>query len=43
MIKELNIEEGFSLVKIENDSSENTKYEKDVSSTFIQLHFLYKE
>ncbi len=40
--KELIIDEGFSLVKLENDGSDVIKYKREVNSTFIQLHFCIK-
>ena len=42
MIKELIIDEGFSLVKVDNDQTEIIKYKREVNSTFIQLHFCLK-
>ncbi len=42
MNKELTIEEGFSLVKLENDTTEVIKYQREVNNTFIQLHFCIK-
>lgn len=42
MNKELTIEEGFSLVKLENDKTEVIKYQREVNNTFIQLHFCIK-
>ncbi len=42
MTKEIILEEGFSLIKLENDTSEIVKFERAVDSTFIQLHFSIK-
>ena len=42
MTKEITLEEGFSLIKLENDTSEIVKFERAVDSTFIQLHFSIK-
>lgn len=39
MIEEINIREGFNVLKIENTTSEVLQYAKDVSSNFIQMHF----
>ncbi|PHR72879.1 MAG: AraC family transcriptional regulator [Lutibacter sp.] len=39
MVKEIIIQDGFSVLKIENTSNEILKYVKDVSSNFIQIHF----
>jgi AraC-like DNA-binding protein len=39
MVREINIQEGFSVLKIENTTNEILKYVKDVSSDFIQIHF----
>lgn len=39
MTQEIIIQEGFSVLKIENTTNEVLKHVKDVSSTFIQLHF----
>lgn len=42
MTRELIIEEGFRLVKLENDTTDVLKYKRDVNNTFIQLHFCFK-
>ncbi len=42
MTKELIIEEGFNVVMLDNKSSEAIKFQKDVDSTFIQMHFCIK-
>jgi len=39
MIKELVIQDGFSVLKINNDSKEILRYCKDINSNFIQIHF----
>lgn len=39
MTKEISVESGFKLVKINNTSDEVINYKKPVDSTFIQLHF----
>jgi len=39
MTREIIIQEGFSVLKIENTTNEVLKYVKDVSSNFIQMHF----
>ncbi|MCF6279746.1 MAG: AraC family transcriptional regulator [Flavobacteriaceae bacterium] len=39
MTQEIIIQEGFSVLKIENSTNEILKYVKDVSSNFIQMHF----
>ena len=39
MVKEIIIQEGFSVLKIENTKNEILKYVKDVSSNYIQIHF----
>jgi len=39
MTQEINIQEGFSVLKIENTENDILKYVKDVSSNFIQMHF----
>lgn len=39
MIKEHHIQEGFTVVEIENTTKEILTYVKDVSSNFIQMHF----
>jgi AraC-like DNA-binding protein len=42
MTRELIIDEGFNLVKLENDTTNVLKYERAVNSTFIQMHFCIK-
>ncbi len=43
MTQEHKIQEGFSVIKIENTTNTILKYSKDVSNTFIQLHFCLNE
>ena len=42
MIKEITVEEGFNLVKVDNSTSNILTYKKPVDSTFIQMHFCIK-
>lgn len=42
MIKEITVEEGFNLVKINNNTNSILTYNKPVESTFIQMHFCLK-
>ena len=42
MIKEIVVEEGFNFIKLENDTPDVTKYEREVDSSFIQMHFCIK-
>lgn len=42
MTREITIEEGFSIVMLDNKTSETIKFQKDVDSTFIQIHFCIK-
>lgn len=37
--KETNLEDGFHLIEFQNQSNEVQKFERDIDSTFIQLHF----
>ncbi len=37
--EEMNLENGFRLLEFQNDSNETLKFERDIDSTFIQLHF----
>lgn len=39
MIEEYKIEDGFSIIKIENATNKVLKYKKEVSSDYIQIHF----
>ena len=39
---EVLIEDGFYVLKIQNDTSEIKRIERDIDSTFIQLHFCLK-
>ena len=39
MIKEISVESGFTLVKINNTANNELIFKKPVDSTFIQLHF----
>jgi len=43
MIKEIAIQEGFRVIKIENTTSTVLKYVKNVSNNFIQIHFSLNE
>lgn len=42
MTKEITVEEGFNLIKIDNGNSTVLTYKKSVDSTFIQMHFCIK-
>lgn len=42
MTKEITIEEGFNIVKLENNTSEAITFKKEVDSAYIQLHFCIK-
>ena len=39
---ELNLEDGFHLLEFQNDGTEIQKFERDIDSTYIQLHFCMK-
>lgn len=39
MIEEIDIQEGFRVITLNNTSEEKLNYQKGVESTFIQLHF----
>ena len=39
---EIVLEEGFSLIRLENITSEESTYKREVDSTFIQMHFCLK-
>jgi len=39
MVKEHNIQEGFTVIEIENTTKDVFAFVKDVSSSFIQMHF----
>ena len=39
MLNELVIEEGFTVIKLENESSELVQYKREVDNSFIQIHF----
>jgi len=43
MTQEHKIQEGFSVIKIENTTNTILKHSKDVSNNFIQLHFCLNE
>ncbi len=40
--EEIHVEDGFLLFKFQNESTENQQVERDIDSTFIQLHFCLK-
>ena len=40
--KEFNIENQFHLLHFQNESNETQRFERDIDSTFIQLHFCLK-
>lgn len=42
MTREIIIDEGFKVVMLDNSTSETIKFNKDVDSTFIQMHFCIK-
>lgn len=39
MVEEILVQEGFSMVKLDNQSSEVLSYAKEIDNTHIQLHF----
>ena len=39
---EFNIENQFHLLHFDNDSNDTQRFERDIDSTFIQLHFCLK-
>jgi AraC-like DNA-binding protein len=39
---EMNLENGFHFLEFENESTEIQKFERDIDSTYIQLHFCIK-
>ncbi len=39
---EINIENQFHLLHFNNESNEIQRFERDINSTFIQLHFCVK-
>lgn len=41
-INEVNLEKGFFLLDFINNSNETQRFERDINSTFIQLHFCIK-
>ncbi len=41
-INEVNLEKGFFLLEFINNSNETQRFERDIDSTFIQLHFCIK-
>jgi AraC-like DNA-binding protein len=43
MTQELVVQEGFSIIKIENTTGDVLKYTKAVNNNFIQLHFCLRE
>lgn len=43
MINEIQIQEGFTVLKLENKNDDFLTYTREVSSTFIQLHFCLTE
>ncbi|MCP4970647.1 MAG: AraC family transcriptional regulator, partial [Arcobacter sp.] len=42
MAKEIIVDEGFSIVMLDNNTSEIKTFQKEVDSTFIQMHFCIK-
>lgn len=40
--QEINLDNDFHLLHFQNDSSENQRFERDIDSTYIQLHFCLK-
>tara|TARA_R110002073_G_scaffold15953_2_gene62126 strand:+ start:55280 stop:56164 length:885 start_codon:yes stop_codon:yes gene_type:complete len=40
--EEINLENGFRLLEFKNESDQVLKFERDIDSTFIQLHFCLK-
>lgn len=40
--EEINLENGFHLLHFQNESNENQLFERDIDSTYIQLHFCIK-
>lgn len=40
--EEINLENGFRLLEFKNESNQVLKFERDIDSTFIQLHFCLK-
>lgn len=42
MTNEIVIDEGFNIVKLENNSDQIYSYKKPVDSSFIQIHFCFK-
>jgi AraC-like DNA-binding protein len=43
MTQELSVQEGFSIIKIENTTKDVFNYSKAANSNFIQMHFCLKE
>ena len=39
MVQEFEIQDGFSILKIENSVNDVFRFNKEVSSNFIQMHF----
>lgn len=39
---EINLEDGFHLLHFQNESNENQLFEREIDSTYIQLHFCLK-
>ena len=40
--KETSLDNGFHLIEFQNESNEVQKFERDIDSTYIQLHFCIK-
>lgn len=40
--EEVNLENGFHLLEFKNESNQTLRFERDIDSTFIQLHFCIK-
>lgn len=41
-VEELQLEEGFYLMKFQNESSDNQRFQRDIDRSFIQFHFCLK-
>ena len=37
---EINLENGFHILEFQNESEETLRFERNIDSTFIQIHFL---
>ena len=36
---EINLENGFHILEFQNESDETLRFERNIDSTFIQIHF----